>query len=283
MKIRTAAAGAAMFAGLIIGTPAWAICLPLWGTVCRPAGSPPADATATAPEAKPRKPLNLRVVAHKGGKRVHVATRHRQPPAARVAKQAPRNAVAARSRVAAARRVASARRRPTIEARREDAAKEAMKTPPPALRDEVAQVTAAVASSAPATNGTASPPAPQTDGYVPAQNEVTELDLAADHPKVTPPAADAPNPALWNAVTPTDPAANAGVAAPSADSANVAPANNSVAPASNQVASADPPNRPEAAPLAQQQPADEPSWLRRILIGVGGVLTLASAVRLFVG
>jgi hypothetical protein len=293
MKIRIVAAGAAMFAGLIMGTPAWAICLPLWGTVCRAATIPSADA-ATTPGAKPHKPLNLRAVAHKDGKgirvaadrRTRIATRHRQPVAAKqatAAKQASRNIVTARAHVAAARRLAAARRRPVVEARRQavtrEAPKEAVKTPA-AFREQVAQVVAAVASSA-TTNGTASPP--QTDGYVPSQNEVTELDRAADQPKVPPPAPEAPNPALWNAVTPTDPAANAGVV-PSADAAKVAPANNQkVVPTNDQVASADPANPVEVASPAPQQPADEPSWLRRIMIGLGGVLTLASAVRLFAG
>jgi hypothetical protein len=291
MKIRIVAAGAAMFAGLIMGTPALAICLPLWGTVCRAATIPSADA-ATTPEAKP---LNLRAVAHKGGKgirvaadrRTRVATRHRQPVAAKqatAAKQASHNIVTARAHVAAARRLAAARRRPVVEARRQavtrEAPKEAVKTPA-AFREQVAQVVAAVASSATTTNGTASPP--QTAGNVPAQNEVTELDLAADQPKVPPPAPEAPNPALWNAVTPTDPAANAGVV-PSADAAKAVPANDQkVVPTNDQVASADPANPVEVASPAPQQPADEPSWLRRIMIGLGGVLTLASAVRLFAG
>jgi hypothetical protein len=275
MKIRIAAAGAALFAGLImnagLGTPAWAICLPLWGTICRDATSPSAD-TAAAPEAKPHKPLNLRALAHKGGKRTHVAARHRQPT---VSKRASHNMVAARARVATARRFASAKRRPHIEARRQEAAKlaarETVKTPPISTE----QASQLPANAAP--DGAAS--SPQTDGYVPSQNEVTSLDLAADQSKPAPPAAEAPNAALWNAVTPTDPAANAGVD-PSADDAKIAPATNQ--PATNQVAAADAAHPVEVAAPAQQ-PADEPSWLRRLLIGAGGVLTLASVVRLFIG
>ena len=282
MKIRIAAAGAALVAGLImnagLGTPASAMCLPLWGTVCRPATSP--DTTATAPEAKPHKPLNLSAIAYRGHKRTHVAARHRPPTAA---KQASRTAVTARAHVAAARRLASARRRSHIEARRRDSNEDAETAL--ASRKQAPQVPAAAVADS-TTSGTAAPPASQTDGYVPSQNEVTALDLAADQSKATPPAApaaEAPNPALWNAVTPTDPAANAGIDPPADET--------KAAPAPNQVASAEPANAAEAALPAQtvaaappaQPPAEEPSWLRRILIGAGGVLTLASVVRLFIG
>jgi hypothetical protein len=264
MRVGVIAAGAALFAGLIInagsGTPAWAICLPLWGTICRPDASPSADTAATAPEVKPHKPLSLRAVAHKGDKRTRVAARHRQPAAT---KQASHNIVTARSRVAAGRRLASVRRRPHI-VRRQD-------------REQAPQVSADAASAGAARSGTANPP--QTDGFVLSQDDVTALDLAADQPK--PAAAEAPNPALWNAVTPTDPAANSGVD-PSTDAAAAA----TVAPATNQVASAETASADNASAVAAtpaQQPADEPSWLRRIMIGLGGVLTLASAVRLFMG
>lgn len=282
MQIRSICASTAIFAGLIMGTPAWAACLPLWGTVCRPATSPSADTTAATSDAKPKKPLNLRAVAHKGGKHsrsVRTAARQRQ----HAAKSTPHVRVAVRSRHAAARRFASSARHRTRAAAMHRLAARSMRgqaanAPSPALAPAIRQPPSGL-SSAPdaATNGLARQGA-EAAAKIPSQDELTELDMAADAPKAAP----------QTEASAIDQAAEAAKPAPAnADPQKVASSNNpnaaeapapAAAPAPQQAAAP----QQQAAP-APQQPAEESSWIRRILIGLGGVLTLASAVRLFAG
>src|SRR6266705_81620 len=126
-----------------------------------------------------------------------------------------------------------------------------------AVRPHVArapgETKAGLSDSAPA----APPPTPvatrqadaSTSGAALAQNQVTEIDLAADAPKA----------AAQEEANEIDLAA---------DTVTIVP----------------PDNANGTAPAAgAQPPAEESSWLRRILIGIGGILTLASAVRLFTG
>jgi hypothetical protein len=113
------------------------------------------------------------------------------------------------------------------------------------------------------------------------QDELTPLDLAADTPK-----SDSridPSTRTADALTADSPSAGTIEAAN-----NPAPAAEPNAAPAPQTAPA-PPSPPS--PTKNQtevtapahQPTEETSWLRRIAIAVGGLVTLASAVRLFAG
>jgi hypothetical protein len=283
-----------------------------------PAGAATEDASA---QTKTQKPLNLRSVAHKGSavrkataarkeaKRTRTAARHARPSAKMkvsfrkaVAEHKARKHVAARPRHAEARRFAVARRpakqpvaeapsveavpavraevlppaspvtvprpnsslgvHPSVASAREAAGRNP-RSAPMGLSDPSAL--AAQPEQAP-TDGTLA--ALQAEAQVPSQDEVNELDLAADAnpppatptaatpPAATPPATPVETAVAGNTAPAPVPANQASSAAPVATAAFVAPA---------------------------QPPAEDTSWLRKIIIGLGGVLTLASAVRLFAG
>ena len=301
MRTATISAAAVMLAGLALSAPARAACEGLPTGTC-PATISPAANPDTA-SAKPHKPLNLRkfvklrTAAKRPAKRsTRVAQRKRPVVAARkrpvvvAAKASRRTIVFARSRRAAAQRLASVRKLPVITFDRPLPVIAAERPNAAAGPDEAIRASAPKAGANTRASSAASLPEPEasTNGLgtrrdeARPQDELTALDLAADAPNAdlqidrTTRSADA--------LTADAPSAGTIDAPPSAPTTPVAAAEPNAAPAPAVAPS--PPSPPKdqtetAAPA--QQPSDEVSWLRRIAVGLGGLVTLASAVRLFMG
>lgn len=320
MRIPSICVGAAMLATLGLGAPAWAACDER--SPCPAPASAPANDAAQATQGKPHKPLNLTSVGRKGGKSARTAARQRHPTAAKSAsrvrvassatrvrvtarshhaapksasrvrvasrshraagKSASRVRVAVHSRHAGTRRFVSARQRARVAAMQRRHRASARVRAPNAPSPDAAAYAAA------------DRPAAQSTGQARSQDELTELDLAADAQKPAPQndasAVDAAKAALAAAALKAAPRNEPNVVAPAPDAARAAStsadpvkvagsgnANPTESPTPQQVAPT-----PQRVTPAQQQ-GEEPTWLRSILIGLGGVLTLASAVRLFAG
>jgi hypothetical protein len=291
MSMKTVSA-AAFVAGAIMCSPAHAVICGPWpiGTACPdPRTAPPADANAGA-KTEANKPLSLRAVAHKSAKarnaeKTRTAERSRK---AEVAKPVTRTAATTRrprqaqvrSRRAAVRHFAFAKHRTHVAAanRAEIArVRKAARVRPVDNDDDNAP--AHEVAPAPSSVAAAIRPAPTTDGQAPSQDEVTSLDLAADgNPSQEAPVQNAP--AEQPAAGPIPAAAAAPVAA---TAAATPPPAASVPAVATPAASAPVPVVPTASVAAAPQPKEDVSWLRHMAIGLGGVLTLASAVRLFAG
>ncbi len=275
MRIVTFSAAAVIVAGLALSAPARAACQGLPDGTC---------------------PATTRTAAKRPAKHsTRVAQRKRPVVAAKASRP---TIVFARSRRAAARRLASVRKPPVITFDKPLPVATAERPNAAAGPDEAVRTTAPKASANARAPSAASLPEPDasTNGLgarrdeARPQNELTALDLAADAPKADSqidPAtrsadaltADAPSAGTIDA--PSTPAsAPSPVAATAEPNAAPAPAAtpSPPSPSKNQT---DKTQTETAAPA--QQPSDEVSWLRRIAIGLGGLVTLASAVRLFMG
>jgi len=268
MRTGIITAGAVIFAGFVLCTPARAACGGLLVAPCPVTTSPPSDQPESR-QTKPHKPLNLRKFARNGtaiqwtAKRVRITHRRHLVVTAKAPHR--KNFVFAHSRRAAAHRTASAGTRRSVRASKLAAVK----------RRSVA--VAPDQSERDATSGFGG----QRDEARP-QDELTPLDLAADAPKSdsqidpatrTADALTADSPSAGTMEAANNPAPAAGPNATPALQAAPAPPS-PPSPTKNQTEVTAPP---------AHQPAEETSWLRRIAIGVGGLVTLASAVRLFAG
>ncbi len=288
MKTKIVFAAAAVLTGAVLCSPAQAAICGIWPfeKTCPgpgPQAAPPGGA-AEAAQAKPRKPLSLRAVAHKGATATRTAERDhateaKKPAARKVAATRVRHAQV-RSRRAGARHFASAKRRSSVvagnRARRAHARLAA--APAAAENDDDDTPRAATARS--------ERPAATTDGSARSQEEVTALDLAADSPTIVGDNIPAQSvilaqsvPAARTNAEATPPAQPTPAATPAAATAST-DATAQPAPAA---ATSAPLPAPTATTASTPQPEDDTSWLRRIVIGFGGMLTLASAVRLFAG
>lgn len=305
MRIATLFGAAVVLAGLALSAPARAACQGLPDGACPATTSPSAANDTTL--AKPHKPLNLRkfvrtrTAAKRPAKRVHVAqskrpafATHKRPVVAATA--ARRTIVFARSRRAAAQRLAAVRKLPVITFDRPLPVIAAERPNAAAGPDEAVRTTAPKAAANARAPSAASLPEPDasTNGLgarrdeARPQSELTALDLAADAPS-----ADAQiDPATRSADALTADAPSAGTidapsapnTPPSAPSTPTATTEPNAAPAPAAAPSPPSPSKNQAETAAPaQQPSDEVSWLRRIAIGLGGLVTLASAVRLFMG
>jgi hypothetical protein len=218
----------------------------------------------------------------------------RQPQARRAAK--PRSAAVPSKRVTHRKKSAPAREAlQKTPARNTDAAGEKSDTSPSAkaLGDQPEPVP--TATEKPAMAADAVP--------VASQDEVNEIDLSADRLLVSPasPAKTAPLPSsagrpisgqqfILSGPAISPPAAisvqTTTILRPAA--ANPAASQPTIAPVASVPTAASPPPattepRVEVTSSPRENPPAEMSWLRRIFLGLGGVLAVASAIRMFIG